>query len=252
MGIMAGIFGRRPAGGMDGPRAVPRHVAIIMDGNGRWARRRGLPRSAGHRAGMNRLEDVIRACIDAGVKYLTLYAFSTENWRRDADEISFLMRLFNEALTDKIERLHQEGVKVLFIGRRDRLQKQLATLMAKAEQMTAGNEAITLILAIDYGGRDEIVRAARRAALDLAVDGGAAQELDEARFAAYLDTAGIPDPDLIIRPSGEVRLSNFLLWQAAYAELLFVPTYWPDFGPRQLNEALAAFAARERRYGNAR
>jgi len=222
-----------------------------MDGNGRWARRRGLPRSAGHRIGLDRIEDVLRACIDCGVKYLTLYAFSTENWRRSPDEVNFLMRLFAEALGEQTEKLRKEGVRLRFIGRRDRLPSELQAGIESAEKATVSNTTITLVLAIDYGSRDEILIAAR--ALSRSVKNGELDpdSLQEEDFRARLYTADIPDPDLIIRPSGEFRLSNFLLWQGAYAEFWFTPVMWPDFRANQLHEALRAYAARERRLGRA-
>lgn len=250
MSIFGRIRGRRHGAdpGAD-LGAVPRHIAIIMDGNGRWAKRRGLPRTAGHRVGLDRVEEIVRACTILGIKYLTLYAFSTENWRRAPEEVGFLMQLFSQALTDNTEKLHREGVRIRFIGRRDRLHADLLARVQEAEARTAANTTLTLALAVDYGARDEILQAVRRVA-DLARAGEFEPDsLDERSFSAFLQTAGMPDPDLIIRPSGEFRLSNFLLWQSAYAELWFTPVLWPDFGPDQLREALRAYAGRERRFG---
>lgn len=233
------------------PERLPQHVAIIMDGNGRWAKRRGLPRSAGHRSGFDRVEDVLQTAIDCGIKYLTLYAFSTENWKRSAEEVEFLMNLFREAMTRYTDRLRERGVALQFIGRRDRLPANLRARMEELEGTRLENPALTMTLAIDYGSREEILSAARvlaRRAMRGELEPDAMAE-DDLRAALY--TRDLPDPDLIIRPSGEYRLSNFLLWQGAYAELWFSPVLWPDFGREQLLEALHAYARRERRFGRA-
>lgn len=230
---------------------VPKHVAIIMDGNGRWASRRGLVRSMGHRAGLNRLEEVVRAGIDWGVEYLTFYAFSTENWRRSPEEINYLMDLFRRTLAEKTETMHRDKVRIRFIGRRDRLPPDLVSMMETAERKTADNKGITLVLAIDYGSRDEITAAARILIHEARAGKVDPESLTERDLAARLYTSDLPDPDLVIRPSGEYRLSNFLLWQSAYAELYFTPVLWPDFEAKQFLAALHDYARRERRYGRA-
>jgi undecaprenyl diphosphate synthase len=229
--------------------ATPAHVAIIMDGNGRWAKARGLPRLAGHRAGVEALRKTVRAAPGLGISYLTVYAFSSENWSRPKSEVSDLMGLLKLFIRRDLAELHQNGVRVATIGDKASLQPDIRGLLEEAESLTALNDALTLVIAFNYGGRDEIARAARSLA-ERAVRG----EIDPAdittdMFAASLDTAGIPDPELVIRTSGELRLSNFLLWQAAYSELVFLPCYWPDFGPEQFAEALHVFGRRERRFG---
>ncbi len=218
-----------------------------MDGNGRWAQRRGLPRLAGHAKGVERLRGVLRACPDLGVTHLTLYAFSTENWKRSTDEVSGLMRLFRRYIKKESARLARDGVRVRFIGNRHRLDDDLQKMMGWLEQLTAENTALNVTVAIDYGGRDEILRAVRRAA----AAGVDPDTLDEAGLSAYMDTAGLPDPDLVLRTSGEVRVSNFLLWQAAYAEYDFLDICWPDFTAEVLADCVARFSARERRFGAA-
>ena len=227
----------------------PEHVAIIMDGNGRWAKARGLPRSAGHRAGVEALRKAVRAVGERGIEWLTVYAFSSENWSRPKSEVSDLMSLLKLFIRRDLAELHRNGVRVRIIGERDGLQSDIADLLREAEALTALNRNMTLVIAFNYGGRDEIVRAVRKMAQ--AVRAGALEPEDvvEETVAAYLDTADMPDPDLVIRTSGEQRLSNFLLWQAAYAELVFAPCYWPDFGSADLDRALEAFHARERRFG---
>jgi undecaprenyl diphosphate synthase len=231
----------RPATGGE-PGAVPRHVAIIMDGNGRWAKARGLPRAAGHRAGAEAARKVLRAAGEAGVECLTLYAFSSENWKRPEAEVTDLMGILRFYIGRELDALHKEGVRVKIIGDHGAFAPETAKMVDAAVAKTAGNTRMTLAVALNYGSRAEIVKAARRIA-----DRGA--EIDEAAIEAELDTAGLPPLDLIIRTSGEQRLSNFLLWQAAYAELLFVDTLWPDFDGEALRSALDAFAARDRRYG---
>ena len=249
-GFFRGRFGLRRARGFE-PGRIPVHVAIIMDGNGRWARRRGMPRSAGHRAGVERIEEVLRAAADWGVRYLTLFAFSTENWRRSPEEVGYLMRLFAETLAERAERLRAQRVALRFIGRRDRLPPELAARMAAIEAEPPEDPSITLTLAIDYGSRDEILRAARAVARAAKEGSLEPEALTEEDFSAHLYTRGLPDPDLIIRTSGEYRVSNFLLWQGAYAEYWFTPVLWPDFNGARFVEALQAYAGRERRFGRA-
>jgi undecaprenyl diphosphate synthase len=224
---------------------IARSVAIIMDGNGRWARRRGLPAAAGHRAGTRALRRTVEAAIDLGVDTLTVYAFSTENWSRPRDEVDSLMEIFAETIERELPDLARQGVRTRFIGRRDRAPVVLQEKMATLEETTAGNERLNLWIAFDYGGRAEIVEAARR----LVESGIEPREIDENTLAANLYAPELPDPDLLIRTSGELRISNFLLWQLAYSELVFVDTLWPDFGDRDLREALAAYARRRRRFG---
>lgn len=228
---------------------TPAHVAIIMDGNGRWAKARGLPRLAGHRAGVEALRKTVRAAPDLGISWLTVYAFSSENWSRPKSEVSDLMGLLKLFIRRDLAELHQAGVRVRIIGDKDGLQHDILSLLEEAEALTAGNEALTLVIAFNYGGRDEIVRAARRLARSVADGAIDADAITADLFAASLDTNGIPDPELIIRTSGELRLSNFLLWQAAYSELVFLPCYWPDFNSEHLAEALRDFSGRERRFG---
>ncbi len=225
--------------------STPRHVAIVMDGNGRWARERELPREQGHQHGRIKLHDVVRAFSERGVRYLTLYAFSTENWRRPSEEVQGLMTLAAEAIKQDAPRLHQEGARLLHLGRKDRLDPDIAAAIDRVVDTTKDNTGITLSVAFDYGGREEILEAAR----SLMREGVAADNIDESAFESRLFTNGLPDPDLIIRTGGELRISNFLLWQAAYAELYFTPTLWPDFGPQEVTKALDSYAARKRRFG---
>lgn len=229
--------------------ASPAHVAIIMDGNGRWAKARGLPRAAGHKAGVEALRRTVRAAPKLGVRYLTVYAFSSENWSRPQSEISDLMGLLKLFIRRDLAELHRAGVRVRILGERKGLARDIGALLEEAEVLTQANGALNLNIAFNYGGRDEVVRAVRRVVDDVRVGALDARDIDEDAIAARLDTAGMPDPDLIIRTSGELRLSNFLLWQSAYSELVFLPCYWPDFGDEQFAEALEAFAARERRFG---
>jgi undecaprenyl diphosphate synthase len=228
---------------------VPSHVAIIMDGNGRWATRRGLPRVAGHRAGVEAVRRTIRACMEAGVSWLTLYAFSSENWRRPAAEVTDLTGLLRHFLRNEVAELDSHGVRLRVIGDRSRFDRDIQAELAIAEQRTAGNGRLHLVIALSYGGRAEIVAAARAAAEAARAGTLDPARLDEDAFAALLSTADIPDPDVIVRTSGEQRLSNFLLWQSAYAELVFLDVLWPDFGPAHFGEALAEFNRRERRFG---
>ncbi len=225
---------------------IPRHVAVIMDGNGRWAAKRGRPRAFGHREGVEAVRRTVRAAGDMGVTHLTLFSFSTENWRRPVDEIDALFDLLRRYVEADLERLTGEGVRIRVIGRREGLSRELLNIVERAETRTAHNDSFHLTIAFNYGGRDELVRAARRAAE--ALDGDLSG-LDEAGLARFLDTDGLPDPDLVIRTSGERRISNFLLWQAAYAELVFVDTLWPDFDAAAFAEAVSVYAGRQRRYG---
>ncbi|MGJ3233316.1 MAG: polyprenyl diphosphate synthase [Oceanicaulis sp.] len=227
-------------------RPVPRHVAVIMDGNGRWAARRGRPRAFGHREGVEAVRRTVRAAGDLGVTHLTLFSFSTENWRRPVDEIDALFDLLRRYVEADLEKLADEGVRIRVVGRREGLSADLLGIVERAETRTKDNDAFHLTIAFNYGGRDELVRAARRASEAL---GGDLSGLDEAGFERFLDTGGLPDPDLVIRTSGERRISNFLLWQAAYAEFVFVDTLWPDFDEAAFAEAISVYAGRERRYG---
>jgi len=228
---------------------VPRHVAVIMDGNGRWAQARRLPRLAGHRAGAQAVRRCIRASIESGVEWLTLYAFSSENWRRPADEVTDLTGLLRHYLRHELAELHREGVRLRVIGERERFDDDLRAEFERAERLTEGNGRLNLMVALSYGGRSDILGAARRIAERAQAGELDAAGLDEAGFARFLSTDGIPDPDLMIRTSGEFRLSNFLLWQSAYAELVFMDVLWPDFGPSHFSEALDQFARRNRRFG---
>jgi undecaprenyl diphosphate synthase len=231
------------------PPSVPRHVAIIMDGNGRWAKARGLPRAAGHRAGAESARKVVRADGEAGVECLTLYAFSSENWRRPAAEISDLTGLLRFYLKRELDGLHKEGVRLRIIGDHTAFEADVAKMIDNAVAKTAGNSRMTLAIALNYGARSELVRVMQDLARQ-AADGGLAPEaIDEPRIEAALDTHDLPPLDLLIRTSGEQRLSNFLLWQVAYAELLFVDTLWPDYDGDTFRAALAEYARRERRYG---
>ncbi len=231
------------------PASGPSHVAIIMDGNGRWAAARGLTRGAGHKEGAAAARRAVEAARDLGLKYLTLYSFSTENWRRPASEIRDLMSLLRQFIGDELPTLKKEGVRVSIIGDKKNLDPEIKLLVSHAEKDTAANSRFFLQIAFNYGGRDEIIRAARKLAEDAASGRIKPNAIDEARFSAALDTAKIPDPDLVIRTSGEKRISNFLLWQAAYAEYIFLDVLWPEFSKEHFAIALEDFAKRERRYG---
>jgi len=224
---------------------VPRHVAIIMDGNGRWATARGLPRLAGHRAGTENLRPILEACVEFGIETLTIWAFSTENWRRPETEVKGLLRILERMIRRELQELHKQGVRLRHIGRLDRLPKRLQTQVLDATELTKDNERITLNVAFDYGGRAEIVHAVRQ----IIRRGIPAEEVNEDLLSQYMYTAGQPDPDLIIRTGGELRTSGFMLWQSAYTEYYITPTFWPDFGREELYEALVAFGQRERRFG---
>ena len=228
---------------------IPRHVAIIMDGNGRWAKRRLLPRIAGHRKGIEAAKTVVRAAGDLGVEVLTLYAFSTENWRRPADEVSDLMGLLRHFIVSDLDELAANGVRLRIIGEYKALQPDLVDLIDQAVSRTAPNSKTTLVIALNYGSQAEIARAARRLAEQVRDGVIESSDIDEHMMESAFDTAGLPPPDLLIRTSGEQRLSNFLMWQAAYAELMFVDTLWPDFGKAELAAAIEHYAVRERRFG---
>jgi undecaprenyl diphosphate synthase len=223
----------------------PQHVAIVMDGNGRWAKKRGLPRLVGHNAGGENIRPVVKIFADHGVKYLTLYMFSTENWNRPRIEVAGLLSLLARKIERETQAFHQENIRLVHLGRLDRLSQKLREKVQAAVELTKNNTGLTLCLAFDYGGRDEIVQAARR----IASAGIPGDNIDESVFARYLYSPDIPDPDLVIRTGGESRLSNFLLWQAAYSELYFTPVLWPDFGRKDVEEALSEYKRRQRRFG---
>ncbi|MBT3392101.1 MAG: isoprenyl transferase [Anaerolineae bacterium] len=227
------------------PVKIPRHVAIIMDGNGRWALSRGLPRLAGHRAGTDNLRRVIEACVEFGIQYLTLYAFSTENWGRPVEEVRGLIRILEDVIDRELKELHKNGVQLRHIGQLDRINPSLKKKVLSAIELTKDNKRLVLNVAFNYGGRDEIIWAVKRMLADQVAPDDVTVELVN----QYLFTVGVPDPDLIIRTSGELRGSNFLIWQGAYAEWYFTPTFWPDFGKEALQEAIDEYAHRERRFG---
>ncbi len=224
---------------------LPRHVAIIMDGNGRWAIARGLPRLAGHKAGTENLRRVIRATVEFGIKYLTIYAFSTENWGRPPEEVQGLMHILEDVIDRELNELHEEGVQLRHIGRLERLDPKLQKKVLKAMELTKNNDRLVLNIAWNYGGRDEIVQAIQK----MMREGVKPEEVTDELVNQYLYTAGVPDPDLIIRTSGELRISNFLIWQAAYSEWYITSTYWPDFDKEEYRRALETFGQRDRRYG---
>ncbi|MFN4056796.1 MAG: polyprenyl diphosphate synthase [Roseinatronobacter sp.] len=225
------------------------HVAIIMDGNGRWATQRGWPRLVGHRKGAERVRELVEACPNIGVRYLTLYAFSTENWKRSTEEVIGLMSLFARYIRREADRMRRDGVRMRFIGDRSRLEPKLRKLIDWIEVETSVNDRLHLTIALNYGGRDELLRAMTRVAEDVGSGALDPANVDEAAMTARLDTHMLPDPDLVVRTSGETRVSNFLLWQAAYAEYVFTPILWPDFTPQRMVEILNDFAARDRRFG---
>ncbi|MBB3312196.1 undecaprenyl diphosphate synthase [Rhizobium sp. BK196] len=228
---------------------APEHVAIIMDGNGRWAKQRGLPRTMGHRRAVETVRQTVRTAGDLGIKYLTLFAFSSENWRRPEAEVSDLLGLLKAFIRSDLAELHRQNVRIRVIGDRVNLRSDILKLLLEAEETTRGNTALTLVIAFNYGSRDEIARAMMSLAKDVEEGRLRAKDITPALIDARLDTAGIPDPDLIIRTSGEERLSNFLLWQAAYSEFVFLPEYWPDFSRELFLSALEKFASRDRRFG---
>jgi undecaprenyl diphosphate synthase len=227
----------------------PQHVAVIMDGNGRWAQMRGRPRLFGHHAGARRVREIVEACPDLGVKYLTIFAFSTENWKRTQSEVAGLMTLFRKYLQSEAKDLFRAGVRVRFIGDRVKLDDRLVSLMDDLELMTAENDKCHLTVAINYGGRDEVTRAAKRLAFEVEQGRLTHKDVDAETLARFLDTHVLPDPDLVIRTSGEARISNFLLWQSAYAEYEFVETLWPDFSATEFAKVINSYGTRERRYG---
>jgi len=227
------------------PSRVPTHLAIIMDGNGRWARERGLPRLAGHRAGTENLRRIIRACVEFGIQILTIYAFSTENWGRPEPEVRGLMGILEQVIDRELDELHREGVQLRHLGELEGISPELQRKVRQAIELTKDNNRLILNVAFNYGGRDEILRAVRC----MLEDGVRPEDVSEQLFSSYLYTAGLPDPDLIIRTSGELRVSNFLVWQAAYAEFYATPVYWPDFDKEELRKALLHYSRRERRFG---
>jgi len=224
---------------------IPVHVAIIMDGNGRWAQQRGLPRTEGHRAGVENMRRVLESAVEFGIKVMTVYAFSTENWGRPEDEVRGLLKIFEEVITREVTELHKNGVKLRHLGTLEGISDNLKQAVRSAIELTAHNERITLNIAFNYGGRAEILHAVKRMIQDRVPP----ERVDEKLFESYLYTAGIPDPDLIIRTAGEMRLSNFLIWQSAYTEYYTTPTFWPDFDKKELYQALVAFSHRQRRFG---
>jgi undecaprenyl diphosphate synthase len=230
---------------------MPRHIAIIMDGNGRWARKRSRPRTFGHSEGVEALRRTVEAAGELGVEYLTVFGFSTENWRRPIEEVNALFDLLRLYVARDLDKLAREGVRVRVIGERVGLQQDIANIIENAEAKTRHNSKLNLTIAFNYGGQDEIARAARRVAEDVAAGRVEAADITPERFETYLDTAELPAPDFVVRTSGETRLSNFLLWQAAYAELIFLNVLWPDFDKRALEEAIEQFQGRERRFGRA-
>ncbi len=229
--------------------SIPQHIAIIMDGNGRWAKQRALPRAAGHREGVNSVRDIVEACGQLGVKCLTLYTFSTENWKRPMQEVSTLMRLLVKALRDETDRLHRNNVRLTAIGDVDSLPAGVQRELNEAFERTSGNTGLNLNLALSYSGRREIVQATAQIVADVADGKLSVEDIDESLFSKYLSTAAMPDPDLLIRTSGESRISNFLLYQSAYTEIYFCRVFWPDFRRRHLYEAISDYQKRERRFG---
>lgn len=227
------------------PSQVPTHVAIIMDGNGRWARARGLPRLAGHRAGTENLREIVEACVEFGIKYLTIYAFSTENWGRPTAEVEGLMNIFDDVFDRELDELHRQGAQLRHIGRLEGVRSSMVEKIKRGVELTKDNDRLVLNVAFNYGGRDEIMHAIQQ----IVEDGVPAKDINEELISKYLFTSGVPDPDLVVRTSGEMRTSNFLLWQSAYSEWYFPEVYWPDFGRDQLLEAVQEFSRRERRFG---
>lgn len=234
---------------MDTTNALPRHIAIIMDGNGRWAKKRGIPRKLGHAAGSETFRRIATYCKNIGVEYLTVYAFSTENWKRSADEVQAIMTLFEKYLHEAIEKMERDEIRLKILGELAPLSPELRALIARTEEISSHYSGFQANICINYGGRDELVHAARRFAADCASGRKRPEELTEEAFSRYLYTDGIPDPELIIRPSGELRTSNFLPWQAAYAEYYFTDVLWPDFDEKELERAIASYQKRERRFG---
>ena len=242
------IFTQNPTG-QAGSTGLPRHVAVIMDGNGRWAQKRGLPRTAGHKAGAETFRTIATCCKDLGIEYLTVYAFSTENWKRPQGEVDAIMGLLDEYLHESIETMARDNIRLRFLGDTSVLSPRLRALIEETDELTRHIEGFQANICLNYGGRDELVRAARRFAQECAAGKKSPDELTEASFADYLWSAGLPDPELLIRPGGEVRMSNFLLWQCAYSEIYVTDTLWPDFDRKALEKALAWYKTRDRRFG---
>ena len=241
---MATIFQKKQQ-----PLPPPRHIAIIMDGNGRWAQKRGLPRTAGHAAGSETFRRIATRCKNLGVEYLTVYAFSTENWKRSSDEVGAIMSLFEKYLHEAIDEMEADHIRLKFLGELGPISPELRALIERTDEISTHYQGFQANICINYGGRDEIVHAARRFAADCAAGRRSPEALTEADFSHYLYTDGIPDPELIIRPSGEERISNFLLWQSAYAEFYFTDVLWPDFDEKELDRAIEAYHKRDRRFG---
>ena len=244
-----GLFSKENKAGQVDLNNLPCHVAVIMDGNGRWAQKRGLPRSAGHKAGAETFRKLGTYCKNLGIDYLTVYAFSTENWKRPKDEVDGIMHLLEQYLHECIDTMEKDGNRLRFLGDLSVLTPELRELIDETNEISSRIEGFQANVCLNYGGRDEILRAARRFATDCAAGKKRPEELDDALFSSYLDSAGIPDPELIIRPSGEQRLSNFLLWQCAYSEFYYTDTLWPDFDEAELDRAIAAYQQRDRRFG---
>ena len=241
-----GIFNFKKQAGKADNAQLPRHIAIIMDGNGRWAKKRGLPRTAGHAAGAETFRRIATYCQDIGIEYFTVYAFSTENWKRPADEVSAIMSLLEKYLYEAIEKMEKDNISLYFFGDTSVLSPKLQTLISETNEISKRVDGMRVNICLNYGGRDEIINAVKKCAADM---GDSISELDEDKFAEYLYSAGVPDPDLIIRPSGEMRLSNFLLWQSAYAEFYFTDVLWPDFSEAELDKAISSYQNRNRRFG---
>ncbi len=239
---MVGLFAHKSK---NGQAITPVHIAMIMDGNGRWAHQRGLPRLAGHHAGTANIRPIVEMCIDLGVQYVTLYAFSTENWTRPSLEVEGLMRILSEFIDREVQALHERGVHLHHLGRLEGISESLRKKVLGALELTRDNSTLTLAIAFNYGGRADIVHAVRR----IVERGVAPEDVSEALISESLSTGGLPDPDLVVRTSGEWRLSNFLIWETAYSEYWTTPTFWPDFGPDELRQAVAEYARRERRFG---
>ena len=247
--ILSPILAAAPASTARDFAKPPQHVAIIMDGNGRWAEARGLPRVAGHRAGVEAVRRAVKAAGELGIRYLTIYSFSTENWSRPLSEVAFLMGLIRRFIQQDLAEMHAAGVRIRIIGERDRVEPDLLALMDDAVATTASNTGLNLNICFNYGARGELAKAARRLAEDVAAGRLAPSDITPDRLEAALDTFGIPDPELLIRTSGEMRVSNFLLWQLAYTEFVFLDTYWPDFNKDSLEQAIHQFHTRSRRFG---
>ena len=241
------LFNKKSGAGQNRP--VPRHIAIIMDGNGRWAQKRGLPRTAGHAAGSETFRRIATYCRDIGVQYLTVYAFSTENWKRSSEEVGAIMGLFDQYLREAIDEMERDHIRLRILGDLTRISPELRALISRTDEISTHYAGFQANICINYGGRDEIVRAARAFARRCADGAADPDSLTEADFSGYLYTAGLPDPELIIRPSGELRVSNFLLWQSAYSEYYFTDVLWPDFDDKELEKAIAAYHRRSRRFG---